>query len=56
MDRRFMFMRKTNDPGCCLSLPWGYVHVYDHNTETSSLKLLGQIKPNCMLSIVRKRE
>ena len=31
----------------------GYIHVYDHNIQTS-LKLLGQSKPNFMWSIVRK--
>ena len=30
-------------PGGCLPLPWGYIHVYDHNIQTStSLKLLYQ--------------
>ena len=31
----------------CLPLPRGYIHVYDHNIQTSSpLKPLGQFKPN----------
>ena len=43
--------------GGCLPLPWGYIHVYDHNIQTSSsLKPLGQSKPNFMWSILRKRE
>ena len=55
MDRRFMFMRKILNPGGCLPLLWGYIHVYDHNIQTStSLKLLSQLKPNFMWSIVRK--
>ena len=30
----------------CLSVSQGYIHVYDHNIQTSSpLKLLGQSKP-----------
>ena len=48
MDRRFMFMEKMS-PGGCLSLPWGFIHVYDHNIKTStSLNPLGQLKPNFM--------
>ena len=36
-------------------LPRGYIHVYDHIIQTSSsLKLLGQSKPNFMWSILRK--
>ena len=32
-------------PGGCLPLLQGYIHVYDHNIQTSSsLKPLGQIK------------
>ena len=42
MDRKFMFMKKLT-PGGCLPLPWGYIHVYDHNIQTStSLKPLYQ--------------
>ena len=55
MDRRFMFMEKISSGGC-LSPPLGYIHVYDHNIQTSSLKPLGQSKPNFMWSIVRKGE
>ena len=37
-------------PGGCLPLPLGYIHVYDHNIETSSsLKPLGQSKPTFFL-------
>ena len=51
MDRIFMFL----SPGGCLPLPRGYIHVYDHNIQTSSpLKPLGQSKPNFIWSIVRK--
>ena len=32
------------------------IHVYDHNIQTSSLKPLGQSKPNFMWSIVWKGE
>ena len=49
MDRKFMFMEKKLTPGGCLPLPWGYIHVYDHNIQTStSLKPLCQLKPNFM--------
>ena len=42
MDRRFIL-----GPEGCLPLPLGYIHVYDHNIQTSSsLKPLGQSKPN----------
>ena len=34
MDRKFMFMEKNLSPGGCLPLPWGYIHVYDHNIQT----------------------
>ena len=55
MDRIFMFMKKKLSPGGCLSLPWGYIHVYDHNVQTSSpLKPLGQSKPNFMWRIIKK--
>ena len=55
MDRNFMFMRKNLIPGGCLPLPWGYIHAYDHNIQTStSLKQLGQLKLNFMWSIVRR--
>ena len=44
MDRRYMFMKKMFTGDCLpLPLPWGYIHVYDHNVQTSSsLKRLGQ--------------
>ena len=46
---------KKKSPGACLPLPRGYIHVHDHNIQTSSaLKPLGQSKPNFMWSIVRK--
>ena len=55
--RKLMFMEKILAPGGCLPLSRGYIHVYFHNIETSSsLKPLGQSKPNFMWSIVRKRE
>ena len=59
MDRRFMFMKIFWAQGDGLPLPRGYIHVrvYDHNIQTSSsLKPLGQSKPNFMLIILRKRE
>ena len=53
MARRFMFMKNILTPVGCLSLPRGYIHVYDHNIQTSSsLKPLGQLKPNFMWSII----
>ena len=56
MDRIFMFMKKFGPRG--LSAPArGYIHVCDHNVQTSSsLKPLGQSKPNFMWSIIRKGE
>ena len=56
MDRRFMFIEKMPSWDCLpLPLPLGYIHVYDHNIQTSaSLKSLGQSKPNFMWSTVRK--
>ena len=43
---------KNLSPGHCLLLPRA-IHVYDHNIQTS-LKRLGQSKPNFMWSIIRK--
>ena len=42
MDRKYMFMEKNLTPGGCLPLPWGYIHVYDHNIQTST-----SLKPQC---------
>ena len=40
-----------------MPLSRGYIHVYDHNIQTSSsLNSLGQSKPNMKWSIVRKGE
>ena len=42
-------------PCGCLSLPRGYIHVYDHCFQTSSpLKPFGQSKPNIMRSLLGK--
>ena len=42
-------------PGACLPLFRGYIHVYDHYfLMSSSLKLHGQLKPNCMWSLLGK--
>ena len=39
----------------CLPLPHGYIHVHDHNIQTSSaLKPLGQSNPNFMWRIIKK--
>ena len=35
MDKRFMFMKKMSSGGC-LPLPRDYIHVNDHNIQTSS--------------------
>ena len=56
MDRRFMVMKIKLSSGGCLSLSRSYIHVYDHNIQTSSLKPLGQSKPNIKWSIFRKGE
>ena len=58
MDRRFMFMKNKNVlMGLSSPLPRGCTNVHDHNIQTSSsLKPLGQSKPNVMWSIVRKGE
>ena len=46
MDRKFMVMKKMSSRGC-LSLSRGYIHVYDHSIQTSSLKaLLGKGSEN----------
>ena len=44
-------------PGAGLPPPRDNIHVYYHNIQRSfSLKLLGQSKPNVLLSILRKVE
>ena len=53
MDRIVMFMKILWAQGGCLTLPQGYIHVYDQNIQTSSsLKPLCQSKPNFMWSIL----
>ena len=37
MDRICMNMKIKLTPGVHLSLPWGCIHVYDHNSQTSLL-------------------
>ena len=54
MDRIFYVYENILSPGGCLPLPRGYIHVYDHIIQTSSLKRLGQSEPNFMWSILRK--
>ena len=57
MNRRFMFMKIFWAQGVVCPCPLGYIHVYDHNIQTtSSLKPLSQSKPNFMWSILRKSE
>ena len=51
-----LYVKNILGPGGCLPLPRGYIHVYDHNIETSSLKRLGQSKPNFLSSILRQKE
>ena len=54
MDRRFMFKIIFWAQGVVCPCPGA---IYDHNIETSSsLKPLGQSKPNFVWSILRKRE
>ena len=46
---------KNWTPGVCLPPPRGNIHVYYSDIQrSSSLKPLGQSKPNFMRSIVRK--
>ena len=39
-------------PGGCLPLPRGYIHVYDNNIQTSSLKLLSYLS-SLFIAILR---
>ena len=58
MDRIFMFFNFV-PRGLSAPAPVGYIHVYDHNIQTSSpLKALGQSKPNyiCGASLGRGNE
>ena len=46
---------KKLTPGGCLPLPRGHIHVYDHHFQrSSSLKPLGQSKPNFIWSLLGK--
>ena len=58
MDRKFMFMKLFWAQGVICICPGAIIaHLYDHNIQaSSSLKPLGQSKPNFMWSILRKRE
>ena len=51
MDKTYVYETILTTGGY-LPLPWGYIHVYDHNIQTSTfLKRQGQLKPNFMWSI-----
>ena len=55
MDLRLMILKKIWTPGVCLPPPRGNIHVYYSDIQrSSSLKLLGQSKPNFMFRIVKK--
>ena len=57
MDLRLMILKKNWTPGVCLPPPRGNIHAYYSDIQiSSSLKLLGQSKPNFMWSILRKSE
>ena len=56
MDRRLMLMENFSPLGVVCPCPGAIIHVYDHNIQTSSLKPLGQSKPNFMWSILGKGE
>ena len=57
MDLRFLILKKIWNPGVCVPPPRGNLHAYYRNIQRySSLKPLGQSKPNFMWSIVRKGE
>ena len=51
--QKIYVMKTILTPGVYLPLPWGCIHVYDHNIQIfTSLKPLGQLKPNFMWSNV----
>ena len=56
MVRRFMFMKTICPQGVVCPCPGAIpTHIYFYSIQTySSLKPLGQSKPNCMWIIVRK--
>ena len=43
MDRKIMFMEKNLTPGGCLPLPWGYIHVYDHNISGAAIPIKAKL-------------
>ena len=58
MDLRLMILKKKNwTAGVCQPPPQGNIHVnYSDIQRSSSLKPLGQSKPNFLWSILRKSE
>ena len=57
MDKIFMFMKIFWAQRVVCPMSRGYILVYYHDIQTSSsLKPLGQSKPNFMWSILRKSE
>ena len=44
MDRIFMNLKKKLTPGCILTLPWGYIHVYDLYSQTSLLVYISDLR------------
>ena len=55
MDRQIMFMKINCPQGVVCTYPEFYIYAYDHNIQTpSTLKPLGQSKPNFMWNTVRK--
>ena len=49
-----MNLKKKLDPKAGLPPPRDNIHVYYHNIQRSSLKPLGQSKPNFMWSTLKK--
>ena len=50
MDRIFMILKIKLTTGVHLSLPWGYIHVYDHNSLEN--KFIGTY-PRSQVSVYR---
>ena len=57
IDKRFVSEKHFDPQGGYLSLPWGYIHAYYHEIQmSSSLKPLGELRPNFIGSLHRKGE
>ena len=44
MDRIIMILKKKLIRGVSLTLPWGYIHVYEHYSQTNLLVYISSLR------------